>query len=368
MSQILACDAAISDPAQIDRALCMLGKTILPLRHLDPINDDAEKAKFMAGSTENPQFEYRKIDDGEYHSARQALESLAPDNSPIGKIFDHTRTYLLRRLELRRSIGTSDFWAPELYGRIPGDLIQLAERMLKDGRRYETGNETIYGVELVIGMMEQALRRYGVTGWKVQARSNISATNVESVNRVINVQADQRYSMMTAKRLVVHEIETHVLRAANGYEQPYGIFGAAVIPGYLATEEGLALVNEERAGYIDRPRLRVLASRVMAAHLACLYSFREIFERLLEYHLSREEAWVTVKRVKRGLDDTSKPGGYIKDHVYLWGKIKLEEFIVQGGDLAALYVGKVGLDHLDLLRGIDLRPPRYLPRSYLPGG
>src|SRR5262249_26213535 len=154
----------------------------------------------------------------------------------------------------------------------------------------------------------------------------ISATNVESANRIINVRADQRYSMVSAKRLLIHEVETHVLRAANGYLQPYGIFGAAVIPGYLATEEGLALVNEERAGYIDKPRLRILAARVIASHLARLVSFREIYDQLIAYRLDPEDAWITVKRVKRGLGDTSKPGGYIKDHVYLWGKLKLEQY------------------------------------------
>jgi uncharacterized protein (TIGR02421 family) len=354
----------VRDVEQMDRTLCHLGAAILPLRHLDPLNGEDEKRKFFDSKQYDPQFAYTKMDEGEYATLSARLATLHPDDSPIGRLFEHTRSYLTRRLRLRRAVGTAEFWDPDLYGRPPEDLIQLAERILKDGRPVDDSGDLIYGADLVVNLLEQALRRYGLNEWKVLTKAYISATNVESVNRLIIVRGDTRYSMMSAKRLVVHEVETHVLRAANGYTQPLGIFGAAVIPGYLATEEGLALVNEERAGYIDRARLRVLAARVIAAHMSRLVSFREIYEKLRSYNIDPEEAWVTVKRVKRGLGDTSQPGGYIKDHVYLWGKIKLEQFLVEGGDLAALYVGKVGLDHLDLLRQIQLKAPKYLPASY----
>jgi uncharacterized protein (TIGR02421 family) len=357
---------AVTDLHHIDRALCRLGSTILPLRHLDPINSEEEQAKFLASKSYNPQFRYLPIPEQDYQRMSAELDALMPDESPIGRLFEHTRNYLRRRLRLRRVLGTAEFWDPDLYGRPSQDLIQLAERILKDERRlamHEASDE-IYGADFVVNLMEQALRRYGLHEWTVLARPSISATNVESANRVINVRSDARYSMITAKRLIVHEVETHVLRAANGYRQPFGIFGAALIPGYLATEEGLALVNEERAGYIDHPRLRVLAARVIASHLSRLNSFRQIYDELLAYDLDPEETWITVKRVKRGLGNTVHPGGYIKDHVYLWGKIKLEQFIVEGGELASLYVGKIGLDHLDIINKIGLNAPKYLPSTY----
>lgn len=350
---------------EIDAALCQLGSEILPLRHLDPINSEEEKSRFFSQPDYNPQFVYLQLTDEQYGRAVERLEAIEPDRSPIGQIFLHTRNYLARRLELRRAVGGARFWDPSLYEVPSEELVQIAERILDADMPENFTTDAIHGPDRLRAMFEQALRQHGLSDWKVIARPHISSTNVESANRTVIVRADGFYSMTMMKRLVVHEIETHVLRAANGYLQPLRIFGAAVIPGYLATEEGLALVNEERAGYVDNERLRLLAARVIASHLALLTSFREIFQRLRDYGVSEQDAWITVKRVKRGLGDTALPGGFIKDHVYLWGKIKLEQYLVAGGDLARLYVGKIGLEMLDTVEQLGLHPPQYLPRSYL---
>jgi hypothetical protein len=354
----------IADLAGIDEALCQLGSEILPLRFFEPLNSEEEQRRFFDEPGYNPQFVYPSMPEEEYRVCSERLDALRPDGSPAGRLFEYTRRYLARRLALRRTIGTGQFWDPDLYGLPPEDLIQLAEQILETSYFPSENSEATFGADRLIAMCEQTLRQYALTEWKVVARPHISSANVESANRLIVLRADAKYTMTQMKRLVVHEIETHVLRAANGYLQPLRIFGAAVIPGYLATEEGLALVNEERAGYSDSDRQRVLAARVIASHLARLTSFREIYERLLGYGLSSGEAWITVKRVKRGLGDTSLPGGYIKDHVYLWGKLKLEKYLVEGGDLSMLYAGKIGLEMLALVEQMGMKPPQYLPKSY----
>lgn len=67
-------------------------------------------------------------------------------------------------------------------------------------------------------------------------------------------------------------------------------------------------------------------------------------------------------RAKRGLGDTSKPGGFIKDHVYLEGKVLLDDFVKDGGDLTPLYAGKIGLQHIDLVKKGIIKPPKYMPK------
>src|SRR5262249_14830587 len=162
-----------------------LGAAILPLRFLDPLNSEEEKWKFLGSSTYNPQFVYSPMEEGEYKSLSEQLASLSPDDTAIGRMFEHTRAYLTRRLQLRRVVGTPDFWDPDLYGRPPEDLIQLAERILKDGRPVDDGGELIYSADLVVSMLEQSLRQYGLTDWHVEAKPHIAATNVESANRLI---------------------------------------------------------------------------------------------------------------------------------------------------------------------------------------
>src|SRR5262249_44821958 len=153
------------------------------------------------------------MDTGEYERLSAELESLEPDDTPIARLFEYTRAYLIRRLRLRRVAGTPEFWDPHLYGQPAEDLIALAERILTERQLEQDEEKEIHGPGQLAALMEQALRRYGLEEWKVAVQPNITATNVDSPNRVINVRGDLRYSVTMAKRLIVHEIETHVLRA-----------------------------------------------------------------------------------------------------------------------------------------------------------
>ena len=52
-------------------------------------------------------------------------------------------------------------------------------------------------------------------------------------------------------------------------------------------------------------------------------SFVELFNDLEKYVDNPKKRWRYVLRVKRGLGDTSLPGGLYKDQVYLEGAVKL---------------------------------------------
>ena len=52
-------------------------------------------------------------------------------------------------------------------------------------------------------------------------------------------------------------------------------------------------------------------------------SFVTLFRDLEKYLDCPERRWTMVLRVKRGLTDTSKPGGLYKDKLYLEGAIVL---------------------------------------------
>jgi hypothetical protein len=108
----------------------------------------------------------------------------------------------------------------------------------------------------------------------------------------------------------------------------------------------------------------MFAGRVLAAARALTNSFAEVYAEQRDYGFSADEAYVTARRVKRGLSDTSLPGGFIKDQAYLWGRLLVEEHVLQGGDLSRLYVGKVSLEQLKMLHELGLRPARYMPLPY----
>jgi len=120
-------------------------------------------------------------------------------------------------------------------------------------------------------------------------------------------------------------------------------------PWYLDTEEGFAAYNEFKCGLLSPKILRNYAGRVIANHLSLSNSFSRVYNHLLEY-FTRQDAWNLTLRSKRGLTNTALPGAFTKDHLYLKGFLKVKEFADSGGDMKKLYVGKIGIEHVPLLR------------------
>ena len=128
-------------------------------------------------------------------------------------------------------------------------------------------------------------------------------------------------------------------------------------------QEGLAVLSEYLCGYLPAARLRVLAARVEAAHMAVTEaSMAEIFACLFDdYKLDEHAAFHTALRAKRG-------GGLTKDAVYLRGIMEVMDYLAGGGDFEILFVGKFALKQLHTLEklideGLLLKPdllPRYL--------
>ncbi len=66
-------------------------------------------------------------------------------------------------------------------------------------------------------------------------------------------------------------------------------------------------------------------------------------------YFDQEDAFTLTLRVKRGLGDTSKPGAFTKDYLYLDGYYHVKEYVRKGGSLHALYTGKIGIEHVPFL-------------------
>jgi hypothetical protein len=354
---------ALEGPQTTDEILCSAAQQALPLGHLEPLNSAEEKAKVGADPRYNPVFRYAPQPIEQLKRTLEQLESLQIDPKGVGQFFLEARDYLCGRLRLRIHIGVDHEWQKPLYPMATPQVVLLA-RSLLSGRQNTDRQNKPFGAEHAVRMISARLLQYRITNWQVILKPNISATNTDSANRVVSIRGDATYTLEDLKRLVVHEVDTHVLRAVNGYSQPYSIFAVGAVPSYLMTEEGLAVVNEERMGYVDVPRTRLFAGRVLAATRALRGSFREVYGELRDYGFSHDEAWVTTRRVKRGLGDTAAPGGFIKDHLYLWGRLQVEQYVLGGGDLSKLYLGKIALEHLPRVHELGMRPARFTPLPY----
>jgi hypothetical protein len=349
---------------QQDRVLCGTSGDVLPLEHLEPINAAQESERVERDPAYDPQFRYAEQDRDALLWVRDRLDALELGSEGVSKFFVEARDYLRARLMLRLHRGENEHWTEQLYPMPPDEVVREARRIVATPRQIPRTSQRFFNAEAQAEALRARIAQYGIVGWDVRIRSNISSTNTDPSNRLINLRDDLTYSMEGLKRLVVHEVDTHVLRAVNGYKQPYLIFAVGAVPSYLMTEEGMAVVNEERMGYIDIPRTRAFAGRVVAAVRALGGPFHDVYQELRDYAFSHSEAFTMAKRVKRGLSDTRAPGGYIKDQAYFWGRLQVEDYLVKGGDLSRLYVGKVALEHVQYLQELGLRPPRYLPLPY----
>ena len=79
--------------------------------------------------------------------------------------------------------------------------------------------------------------------------------------------------------------------------------------------------------------------------MASKMSFVELFNDIEQYIDSQASRWKFVLRLKRGLIDTSEPGGLYKDQCYLEGAVS---FLQNRHtiDIIGLFTGKISLEDL----------------------
>lgn len=142
-----------------------------------------------------------------------------------------------------------------------------------------------------------------------------------------------------------HEIGTHYLRSRNDRFQPWAreLHGRKryQLEDKNPTEEGLASLNTvlERKGH----SLWRQALLYYAVWKAVRLSFHELFDDLAQFLGDAEaERWDYCMRVKRGLLDTSQPGGFVKDQMYLVGAIQILEQRHRI-NFCTLYLGKLSV-------------------------
>jgi uncharacterized protein (TIGR02421 family) len=155
-----------------------------------------------------------------------------------------------------------------------------------------------------------------------------------------------------AQALIQHEVGTHLVTFYNGLAQPLHHLSAG-FAGYEALQEGLAVLAEYLVGGLTPGRLRLIASRVVAVQrLLEGASFVDTFRELNhELGLGPQAAFVVCMRVYRS-------GGLTKDAIYLRGLEDVLRYLARAGQLELLFVGKIAIRHLPLVRELYERLAR----------
>ncbi len=338
-----------------------LQRVINPVSFFDinPINNESEKRKVLEDPDYDPYFIYPEPKFN-YDTVQAQLHSINEHDSAFGELLNKKRNLFIDKCEMLNNRGSKKFtvFSRKVYGTPSKKVLDHSANLLT--LECEKEPKTIDSVKAK-HMIQAEVNHYGFD-YTVDTKNMSASAAVLVSKKMIFVKENFRFSDNFIRRLVIHEIGTHVLRAENGREQPFMMFFHG-FPDYLATEEGLAVVNEERFGLLNNENIKNYAARAIAVQMAITKSFSEIYQYLIQF-FTPSTAFRITTRVKRGIADTSKPGGCPKDFVYIEGYLKVKKYLAEGGSINDLYVGKIGIGHIEAIKEMQsLNTPKYIPKN-----
>lgn len=341
---------------KIDHAIKCMREALDYQVYLTPVNFREENEKFLeyykSGKTYNPQYRYTVFlqnDDNEI--INQIRKELQYSKSGIEKILLESINSLSNEMIMYRSIGNDSTFtenAIRVHGKPNCDLLQSAVLVLREKSAVGSDADEVSAASLATAIRKR-LDTYGFS-WDVILLDNMaSRISVEPDQHTIYINKYKKFSPTDKKRLIVHEIDTHVLRSENGNRHGFEVLASGTA-GSLIHEEGLALYNEWINNVQDNATIRLYAARFIACCKIHL-SFYDLFDLLVNYGCSLEQTMYVVSRIKRGISDTSLPGGYIKDYVYYQGFQEVKHFLLCHPEAyEKMYYGSISLGDLDVLK------------------
>lgn len=342
-----------------DSALTGFGAALAFSEQINPTPASAarEKERFFAalaaGRSYEPQFRYSPFPPRALKKTA-VMGKLKTGGGAYSAFLEEARVQQLAKAALLQARGSDSFPAlsAALFPLPSGGEVAAAEKTLEEIGSVPPERELELSDAEMAEELARALREAGLDKWKVRLSSRMSASaSVTPGARRVNIRKGRRFSRDEIRRLVLHEIGVHALRAENGHAMPLGVFRLG-LEGYLETEEGMAAYKEWSSG-IDEG-LRLFALRVLAVDWASRLPFSAVFGNLVSRGVPEELAWTITQRVKRGMTDTGKPGCYGKDVSYFRGYLSVKDFIGKGGSWDELMrYGKVSMGHLPALRALS---------------
>lgn len=357
------CEAAIS----VDRALEEMDRKINWLERLTPVNIDTIWDGFQASSFRSmPDSRYGEGLDRDAPVLRSELFELPVreiENPLIEALMLEKQRELDRQIELVRMRDKDGFILAsiDLFGHVSERLFETALDLLGTVPILPPDQEDV-GVTEVCEAAEAAIAGYRKRAPDFRCEVVVDPTPGTSMYVSagdFHVAHDYRTSRHQVKPLIAHEIGTHVVTRYNGRRQPLHTLAGGLCD-YDVLQEGLAVLGEYLSGYLPADRLRVLAARVVAAHMAAEEEKgAEIYACLVEEHgIRSKDAFDTAVRAKRG-------GGLTKDALYLKGLEELLAYLSHDDDFEILFLGKFALKQLPSLEKLVdqgvLHPPELLP-------
>lgn len=311
-----------------------------------------------------PDFRYEESRDysEEVESLREArrVAESSGTSEAVRKVYHDTLDEMEALVDIAHNIGDPEVVqdaSRRIYGSPSEDVVTWARDTLDTVKPGEKQEEN-YSATQMGETIEAALSELDMNDWSVKYPEK-GVMSVKGADKEILIPEGETFTENEMKRLPVHEVAVHALRAANGYEQDYEVLGSGA-GGYHQAEEGLAFFLEKETGLADPDLERRYAGRVLSVNSVMNGDdLLETYKMNRELGFDHEDSWDIATRAHRG-------GGFIKDHVYAEGYLQVDEYLnEEDGDLEDLMVGKVSIDQGSDLRQEEGLEPEYDPRELL---
>jgi len=359
---------------ETDKQLAEINSQFDILLHVTPVNVPEAWLKFkQQGYQVQPEFNYRPrpVDTDLLKRRLYQIPIERIEDPTLAHIFAAKRDELDRQINMIADRNTSRFLyvSQQVYGPVDDWILSLAHQLADQipATRIGKAPGLFLDADAFAARANEELEYYRKSmpdlPARVEVRDDVPGILVSRghllIGRSVQISADRVNATLS------HELGTHIVTYYNGRSQPFRQLYAG-LAGYESLQEGLAVLSEYLAGELTRPRLRLLAGRVLA--VSCLsrgLSFVDTFNELTKHHDFEEEtAFLITMRVYRG-------GGFTKDAVYLRGLAELLDYLANGGDFDLLLLGKITLEHLHFVEELRWRKvlqtgplrPRYLESS-----
>lgn len=287
------------------------------IRDLIPLNLQEEKTKFFGDQTYNPQFDYSR----EFTDVEMSKYGL-----PHDKFYEHSRLMISK------------------YG------------------LSESNSENPLSPAIATNQLFILISKLGLPKLSAHFESELNSQIMFDEDG-LRFRTPIKYSAKSLRNKLNHEIQTHFLRRYNQQLQTWDLDCENRSPReFRLTEEGLANLHS----YIERPDqiFKKTYLNYFASYLAQKVSFSELYSELIKIGCTQILAWNLTVKQKRGLNDTSQPGGFSKNHIYFEGLVKVWQWIVTGGNPKLLYAGRVSIEEIHKIEKLEINSQIIYPTFF----
>lgn len=348
-----------------DTKMTKIDSQVHILSALKPLNLIEEKKAFLENPIFSPQFIY-KTPKADFNLLLKELDKLPKKIiHPLFPLYEKKVREIKNKIRLIQSLNKPDLtnYSERLYGKVDLPLYHQALAAIKKTELIEDESVVLKFNESIL-RLEGFLKKHNLSHWKIKILDDAATDMQVNKNNIIFVRKNAEFTANRLAALLTHEVETHIYRFENGKNQQFGLLKRGTA-GYLTTEEGLAIYNQNKLGLPFGQKAIWPALNVVACYHGLRNSFLQLFHLLKkDFKLDDQVAWKLCLKVKRGLCDTSKKLVFTKDIVYFKGEKNIKKYLKKPEhNLTDLYIGKIGIDDIKVLKDFQDFKVKYLPEE-----